>query len=69
MHVFKQALAVLLLSTVLAACQWLRTPGTSPDTQAASPASSPSAAPATLPGLPSEAPRLSPSIEIPPPLD
>jgi hypothetical protein len=69
MHVFKQALAVLLLLTVLAACQWLRTPVTSPETQAATPTGWPSAAPASLPGLPSEAPRVSPSIEIPPPLD
>ena len=73
---WRRTIVVCLLGvgSLLAGCQWLLPERTVPGTEPRPTVEGPSSAfPAPLPtlplGQPSEAPRLSPSIEIPPPVD
>lgn len=64
------AAGVLVLASLLAGCQWLMPERSVPGVQPGSTFEAAATPAPTLPILsPSEAPRVSPSLEIPPPID
>lgn len=77
MRVLTRFLAIVAIAAALAGCQWLLPqPGDSSDPTSPAPAATApaatapaSSAPRSLPVIPSDAPVLTPSIEVPPPID